>query len=84
MERQRDKQRKTERSGKDTNLDLIRPASATDALIRLRGNMLFRNTSSYLKPLLLNFYKRDLGHKSVSSRDQAAESFFSETLFIDY
>lgn len=42
-------------SGKDTNLDLIRPASVTDALIRQRGNMLFCNTSSYLKPLLLNF-----------------------------
>ncbi len=41
--------------GKDTNLDLIPPASVTDALIRQKGNMLFCNTSSYLKPLLLNF-----------------------------
>lgn len=41
--------------GKDTNLDLIPSASVTDALIRQKGNMLFCNTSSYLKPLLLNF-----------------------------
>lgn len=40
--------------GKDTNLDLIPSASVTDALIRQKGNMLFCNTSSYLKPLLLN------------------------------
>lgn len=42
-------------SGKDTNLDLIPPASVTDALIRQKGNMLFCNSFSYLKPLLLNF-----------------------------
>lgn len=42
-------------SGKDTNLDLIPSASVTDALIRQKGNMLFCNASSYLKPLLLNF-----------------------------
>lgn len=41
--------------GKDTNLDLIPSASVTDALIRQKGNMLFCNASSYLKPLLLNF-----------------------------
>lgn len=40
---------------KDTNLDLIPPASVTDALIRQRGNMFFCNTFSYLKPLLMNF-----------------------------
>lgn len=42
-------------SGKDTNLELIPSASVTDALIRQKGNMLFCNASSYLKPLLLNF-----------------------------
>lgn len=41
--------------GKDTNLDVIPSASAADALIRQKGNMLFCNASSYLKPLLLNF-----------------------------
>lgn len=63
-------------SGKDTNLDVIPSASVTDALIRPKGNMLFRNASSYLKPLLLNFaggtrvarFDSSRNHKKTASK----------------
>lgn len=52
--------------GKDTNLDLIPIASATDAVIRQKGNMLFCNALLLSKKAtVVEFCRLDVGHTHV-------------------